>query len=75
MLIEVLCLKNLFTTFYVNFISICPNLPYMCSTVLGLYPLIGWKIGDETTFIAEGMSADTGVCIEWAKQMGKCADL
>ena len=38
---------------------------------VGLYPLIGWKIGKETSFLAEGYSADTGLCIEWARQMGK----
>lgn len=38
----------------------------------GLYPLIGWKIGKECVYVAEGSSSDTGVCLEWAKKMGQC---
>ncbi|XP_041357240.1 putative glycerol kinase 5 isoform X2 [Gigantopelta aegis] len=30
------------------------------ASVAGLYPLIGWKIGSEMVFIAEGIAADTG---------------
>ena len=44
-------------------------LPNNCILV-GLYPLIGWKIGDECTYLAEGHAADTGTCVEWAKQLG-----
>ncbi|XP_061098846.1 putative glycerol kinase 5 isoform X2 [Conger conger] len=32
----------------------------------GLYPLVGWKIGPEVVFLAEGNSADTGTAIKWA---------
>ncbi|KAL5005350.1 hypothetical protein ScPMuIL_018806 [Solemya velum] len=33
----------------------------------GLYPLVGWKIKEETVFIAEGCATDTGIVLEWAK--------
>ncbi len=38
----------------------------------GFYPLVGWKIGDECTFIAEGLSADTGRCVDWLQSLGVC---
>ena len=36
----------------------------------GLIPLIGWRIGTETTFLAEGSINDTGVMVSWAKAVG-----
>ena len=36
----------------------------------GLIPLIGWKIGTETIFLAEGSVHDTGVMVRWAKTVG-----
>ncbi|BFZ00353.1 hypothetical protein BsWGS_03393 [Bradybaena similaris] len=44
------------------------------ASIAGLYPLIGWKIGDELVFLAEGQCADTGVVLEWAKTLGLIAD-
>ena len=41
----------------------------MCR-LTGLYPLVGWKIGSELVFVAEGFSSDTGQCVEWAKSIG-----
>ena len=39
--------------------------------VAGLYPLVGWKIGSEVVYLAEGHAADTGTCIEWMYKLGK----
>ena len=36
----------------------------------GLVPLIGWKIGTKTTFLAEASVHDTGVIVCWAKSVG-----
>ena len=38
---------------------------------LGLYPLVGWKIGSDVTYLAEGNAAGTGTAIEWAGEMGR----
>ncbi|XP_039345211.1 putative glycerol kinase 5 isoform X2 [Mauremys reevesii] len=35
----------------------------------GLYPLIGWKIGKEVVFLAEGDASDAGSTIKWAKEL------
>lgn len=43
----------------------CPH-----ASVAGLYPLVGWKIGGETVYLAEGNAAGCGTAMEWAKQMG-----
>lgn len=40
----------------------------------GLYPLVGWRVASETTYIAEGASNDTGSVIEWAISAGKIDD-
>ncbi|KAK3584659.1 hypothetical protein CHS0354_001238 [Potamilus streckersoni] len=45
------------------------------ASVAGLYPLIGWKIGDEITYVAEGRSNDTGITIEWGKSLGLFEDV
>uniref|UniRef100_A0A8C3BFP1 Glycerol kinase 5 n=1 Tax=Cairina moschata TaxID=8855 RepID=A0A8C3BFP1_CAIMO len=34
-----------------------------------LYPLIGWKIGDEVVYITEGCMSDTGNAIKWAQDI------
>uniref|UniRef100_A0A8C2XEG7 Glycerol kinase 5 n=1 Tax=Cyclopterus lumpus TaxID=8103 RepID=A0A8C2XEG7_CYCLU len=39
-----------------------PHMP-----VAGLYPLVGWKIGSEVVYLAEGNAADTGTAIKWAQ--------
>ena len=41
----------------------------------GLYPLVGWKIGGETVYLAEGNAAGCGTAMEWARQMGKNLNL
>lgn len=37
----------------------------------GLYPLIGWKIGEEVVYLAEGSISDIGTAIKWAQDIGK----
>ena len=39
------------------------------ASVSGLYPVVGWKIGDEVVFIAEGHSSDTATVIEWCRDI------
>ncbi|CAI9722036.1 putative glycerol kinase 5 [Octopus vulgaris] len=39
------------------------------ASIAGLYPLVGWKIGSELVFIAEGVSSDSGCVLEWAKSL------
>ncbi|KAH0624042.1 hypothetical protein JD844_007351, partial [Phrynosoma platyrhinos] len=34
-----------------------------------LYPLVGWKIGKEVTYLAEGNASDTGNAIKWAQSL------
>lgn len=36
-----------------------------------LYPLIGWKIGDEVVYITEGCMSDIGNAIKWAQDISK----
>lgn len=43
----------------------CPPPP------VGLYPLVGWKIGSEVVYLAEGNAADTGTAINWAQKLGE----
>ncbi|KAK2173417.1 hypothetical protein NP493_878g00006 [Ridgeia piscesae] len=38
-------------------------------SMFGLYPLIGWKIGPEVVYVAEGNGGDCGQMIEWAKSL------
>uniref|UniRef100_A0A8C9KR93 Glycerol kinase 5 n=1 Tax=Serinus canaria TaxID=9135 RepID=A0A8C9KR93_SERCA len=39
-----------------------------------LYPLIGWKIGEEVVYLTEGSISDVGTAIKWALDIGnfKC---
>ena len=36
----------------------------------GLVPLVGWKIGDDLVYLAEGAYHDTSSVIIWAQNMG-----
>lgn len=36
----------------------------------GLYPLIGWKIGEEVVYLTEGSISDVGTAIKWALDIG-----
>ncbi|KAH0946986.1 hypothetical protein HN011_006730 [Eciton burchellii] len=40
------------------------------ASITGLYPVVGWRIGKELTYVVEGSSSDTGILIEWAKSLG-----
>ncbi|NWI19866.1 GLPK protein, partial [Crypturellus soui] len=35
----------------------------------GLYPLIGWKIGDEVVYLTEGSLTNVGTAIKWAQEI------
>jgi len=50
--------------------SSCNSL--LLSVIVGLYPVIGWKVKDELVFVAEGFASDTGKCLEWTSSIGKC---
>ncbi|XP_034558266.1 putative glycerol kinase 5 [Notolabrus celidotus] len=45
------------------------------TSVGGLYPLVGWKIGSEVVFLAEGNSADTGTAVKWAHDLELFTDV
>ena len=42
-----------------------------CRPLSGLYPIVGWKIGSDVTYLAEGNAADTGTAIQWAQELGE----
>ncbi|XP_021931416.1 putative glycerol kinase 5 isoform X3 [Zootermopsis nevadensis] len=44
------------------------------ASLAGLYPQIGWRLGDEIVFVMEGASHDTGSLIKWAEQIGLLSD-
>lgn len=41
----------------------------------GLYPLIGWQVGDKTVYSIEGASNDCGNVVEWALKTGLIEDV
>uniref|UniRef100_A0A8C9ZJI5 Glycerol kinase 5 n=1 Tax=Sander lucioperca TaxID=283035 RepID=A0A8C9ZJI5_SANLU len=45
------------------------------TSAAGLYPLVGWKIGSEVVYLAEGNSADTGTAIKWAQELELFSDV
>ncbi|KAM6919020.1 glycerol kinase 5 [Xenentodon cancila] len=45
------------------------------TSVAGLYPLVGWKIGSELVYLAEGNAADTGTAIRWAQELELFSDV
>uniref|UniRef100_A0A4W6FI06 Glycerol kinase 5 n=1 Tax=Lates calcarifer TaxID=8187 RepID=A0A4W6FI06_LATCA len=45
------------------------------TSVAGLYPLVGWKIGPEVVYLAEGNAADTGTAIKWAQELELFSDV
>ena len=40
------------------------------ASVSGLYPIVGWKLGQELVFAAEGANNDTASIIKWAQKLG-----
>ncbi|XP_059200001.1 putative glycerol kinase 5 [Centropristis striata] len=45
------------------------------TSLSGLYPLVGWKIGSDVVYLAEGNSADTGTAIKWAQALELFSDV
>uniref|UniRef100_A0A6Q2X116 Glycerol kinase 5 n=1 Tax=Esox lucius TaxID=8010 RepID=A0A6Q2X116_ESOLU len=45
------------------------------TSVSGLYPVVGWKIGPEVVYLAEGNAADTGTAIKWAQKLELFSDV
>ncbi|XP_077472415.1 glycerol kinase 5 isoform X5 [Stigmatopora argus] len=45
------------------------------ASVKGLYPLVGWKMGPEVVYLAEGNAADTGTAIDWARALDLFSDV
>lgn len=45
------------------------------TSVAGLYPLVGWKIGSDVVYLAEGNAADTGTAIKWAQDLELFSDV
>ncbi|XP_006637880.1 glycerol kinase 5 [Lepisosteus oculatus] len=45
------------------------------TSMAGLYPLVGWKIGPELIYLAEGNAADTGSAIKWAQELELFSDV
>lgn len=36
--------------------------------------MVGWKIGSEVVYLAEGNAADTGTAVKWAEKLGESYD-
>ncbi|CAI9536104.1 unnamed protein product [Staurois parvus] len=45
------------------------------TSIAGLYPLVGWKIGNELVCLAEGNASDTGTAIKWAQELNLYTDV
>nr|XP_057923497.1 putative glycerol kinase 5 [Doryrhamphus excisus] len=45
------------------------------TSLAGLYPVVGWKIGSELVYLAEGNAADTGTAIRWAQELDLFSDV
>ncbi|XDV27077.1 hypothetical protein PO909_030670 [Leuciscus waleckii] len=45
------------------------------TSIAGLYPLVGWKIGAEVVYLAEGNAAGTGAAIKWAEDLELFSDV
>jgi len=51
-----------------SFLDVITSKPH--ASMEGLVPLVGWRIEDDTTYLAEGCVHDTGVMVSWAKTVG-----
>ncbi|XP_062521880.1 putative glycerol kinase 5 isoform X2 [Corticium candelabrum] len=40
------------------------------ASLTGFLPLIGWKVGTELVYLAEGQSSDSGITLEWGQRAG-----
>uniref|UniRef100_A0A8C2E4V6 Glycerol kinase 5 n=1 Tax=Cyprinus carpio TaxID=7962 RepID=A0A8C2E4V6_CYPCA len=45
------------------------------TSIAGLYPLVGWKIGADVVYLAEGNAAGTGAAIKWAQDLELFSDV
>ena len=48
-----------------SFLDVVTSSPH--ASLNGLIPLVAWKIGGETLYLAEGSVHDTGVVMEWGR--------
>ncbi|XP_071044111.1 glycerol kinase 5 isoform X5 [Parasteatoda tepidariorum] len=46
------------------------NSPFGAYSGIGFYPLVGWTISSETTYIIEGGVHDVGTVLSWASNIG-----
>ncbi|KAJ0174116.1 hypothetical protein K1T71_010262 [Dendrolimus kikuchii] len=44
--------------------------PTTHASVSGLYPIVGWRLGNELVFSAEGANNDTASIVKWAQNLG-----
>ncbi|KAH7719114.1 FGGY family of carbohydrate kinasesN-terminal domain containing protein [Aphelenchoides avenae] len=44
--------------------------PQPYASMRGIYPLVGWSVHEETTFVVEGCSHDTAPVVHWALSVG-----
>jgi len=51
-----------------SFLDVVTATPH--ASLNGLIPLVAWKIGEETSYLAEGSVHDTGVMLNWAQSTG-----
>jgi len=51
-----------------SFLDVVTAAPH--ASLNGLIPLVAWKIGQDTAFLAEGSVHDTGVMMSWAQSTG-----
>lgn len=51
-----------------SFLDVLTPSPH--ASINGLIPLVAWRIGEETAFLAEGSVQDTGGMVEWAGSIG-----
>merc|ERR1719154_356752 len=51
-----------------SFLDVVTSKPH--ASLKGLVPLVGWKVGDDITFLAEGSVHETGVMVNWAQTVG-----
>lgn len=56
-----------------SFFDVVTEQPH--ASMNGLIPLVGWKIGEDVKFLAEGSVHDTGGMVTWGKKIGMYEDL
>ncbi|KAI6232392.1 hypothetical protein M3Y95_00481100 [Aphelenchoides besseyi] len=54
------------------FVNVVTDEPH--SGFSGIYPLVGWSLPDDTTFVVEARANDTATCINWAQSVGLFED-